>query len=245
MRIILMRHGTCVGLKEQIINGWKDFPLTASGREEPLKAASNIKKLLGNIKIDKAYSSYLSRTYDTAKIFCEALNYNGIIKQDIRINERHYGMFQGMSKDDAKAFKEFNTLSESYTRLDNRLVKENDIRHDTLLNEYSMKLKKPIKKIEDIIPRSESILDVENRTLDFLLNEVLIKANDKKTILIVSHANPVKLITKYMEKLSYKQTTKLRFATCGMKIYDLRYKDDNYEIIAEYNINKEWDESKK
>ena len=243
MRIILMRHGTCIGLKEDIINGWRDYPLTAKGKEEPVKAAANIQKLLGNVKISKAYSSYLIRTYDTAKIFSEALKYRGKVKQDLRLNERHYGMFQGMNRYDARAFKEYNTLSESDKRLDNRLVPENDIRHDMLLNEYSLKLRKPIKKIEDIIPRSESILDVEKRVIDFLESEIFIKENENKTILIVSHANPVKLIAKYIEKLTYKNTNKLRFATCGMKVYDIRFNNENFEVLAEYNINKEYEEN--
>ena len=241
MRVILMRHAYCKGLKEGIINGWRDFPLTAKGREEPITAAENIVKLLGKIKIDKAYSSYTSRTYDTAVIFTETLKFKGRVKQDLRLNERHYGMFQGMSKEDARAFKEYNTLSESDKRLDNKLVPENSVRRAATLNEYSEKLKKPVKKIESIIPYSESILDVEQRVSQFIDEQVLIPENENKTILIVTHANPAKLIAKKLEKLTYKKTSKLRFATCAMKIYDMRYVDNNYEIVSEYNINKEWE----
>ena len=241
MRIILMRHGYCKGLKEGVINGWRDFPLTSKGRLEPITAAENIQKLLGQVKIDKAYSSYLSRTYETAKIFSETLKFKGKVKQDLRLNERHYGMFQGMSKEDARAFKEYNTLSDSEKRLDNRLVPENNVRRATTLNEYSEKLKKPVKKIESIIPYSESILDVETRVHEFINEQVLIPENENKTILIVTHANPAKLIVKELEKLTYKQTCKVRFATCGMKIYDMRYKNNSYEIVSEYNINKEWE----
>lgn len=241
MRIILMRHGHCKGLDEGVINGWRDFPLTAKGRHEPVQAAKNIEKLLGKVKIDKAYSSYLSRTYDTADIFSKELNYKGKIKQDIRLNERHYGMFQGMKKEDAKAFKEYNTLSDSEKRLDNRLVPENNVRRDATLNEYSMKLKKPIKKIENIIPYSESVLDVEKRINEFLDNEIFIKANENKTILIVTHANPAKLITKRIDNLTYKKTSKVRFATAALKIYDMRYNGSDFEVVSEYNINKEWE----
>lgn len=241
MRVILMRHGYCKGLKEGIINGWRDFPLTPKGRQEPLNAAQNIVKLLGQVKIDKAYSSYMSRTYDTAAIFGEALKFKGKIKKDLRLNERHYGMFQGMTKEDARAFKEFNSLSDSDKMLDNRLVPENNIRRAATLNEYSVKLKKPVKKIESIIPYSESILDVEKRTSEFIEQEILIPENENKTILIVTHASTAKLMVKKFEDLSYKQTSKLRFATCAMKIYDMRYVDNNYEIVSEYNINKEWD----
>ena len=241
MRIILMRHGYCKGLKEGVINGWRDFPLTPKGRKEPITAAENITKLLGKVKIDKAYSSFMSRTYDTAMIFCETLKFNGKIKQDLRLNERHYGMFQGMKKTDARAFKEYNTLSDSEKRLDNRLVPENNVRRAATLNEYSEKLRKPVKKIESIIPYSESILDVENRISEFIDEQILTSENQNKTIVIVSHANPLKLIAKKLEGLTYKKTSKLRFATCAMKIYDMRYKDNNYEIVSEYNINKEWE----
>jgi len=236
-----MRHGCSKGVKEQVINGWRDFPLTAKGRKEPIEAAEAVTKLLGNVKIDKAYSSYMSRTYDTAEIFTSALNYKGKIKKDLRLNERHYGMFQGMKKEDAKAFPEYNTLSDKRVDINNRLVPENDIRHHSTLNEYSEKLRLPIKKLENIIPRSESILDVETRLGNFL-DEILVPENENKTILIVTHANPIKLIAKKLQNLTYKKIADLRFATGAMKIYDMRYdKNHGYEIVTEYNINKEWE----
>lgn len=235
-----MRHGHCQGLNKGIINGWKDFPLTSKGKKEPVTVAKSITKLLGNVTIDKAYSSYLSRAYDTASIFCSELKSKTKIIQDIRLNERHYGLFQGMSREQAKQYKEYNTLSESYGSLANRLLPEPEWKRIETLNEYSQKLKKTSKKLESIIPNGESILDVEARTNDFM-KDILVKENKDKTILIVTHANPVKLIAKELEKLSYKKTSDLRFATCGMKIYDMRYVDGHYEIETEYNINKEWE----
>lgn len=240
MRLILMRHGYCKGIKEEVINGWRDLPLTAKGKKEAEESANTITKLLNNVKLDKAYSSFVSRTYDTAAFFCKALGYTGNIKQDIRLNERHYGMFQGMRKEDAKAFPEYNTLSDEEINLNNKLVPENDLRYYNTLNEYSAKLKLPIKKLEEIIPRSESILDVEKRIESFF-DELLIPENKDKTILVVTHANVLKLIVKKIEKLTYKEASKLRFSTAAMKIYDMRYdKNHGYEIIAEYNVNKEW-----
>lgn len=239
MRLIFMRHGDCKGIKEGVINGWRDYPLTAKGKQEAVIAAKDIQKLLGKIKINKAYTSYLSRTYDTSKIFLDSLGYKGKIEKDLRLNERHYGMFQGMKRTEAKAFPEYNTLSENKLDLENRLIPEDDLRHQMTLNEYSEKLRKTISKIEDIIPRSESILDLEKRLNEFL-DEILITENENDTILIVTHANPLKLISKRMQNLTYKKMSELRFATCALKIYDLRYsKEDGYEVLTEYNINKE------
>ena len=148
MRLIFMRHADCKGIKEGVINGWRDYPLTAKGKKEPLTAAKDIQMLLGTVKLDKVYTSYLSRTYDTACIFAGALNYKGKIVRDLRLNERHYGMFQGMKRDDAKAFPEYNTLSEKKLDLENKLVPENELRHCATLNEYSEKLGLTIKKLE-------------------------------------------------------------------------------------------------
>ncbi len=239
MRLIFMRHADCKGIKEGVINGWRDYPLTAKGRKEPVTAAKDIQMLLGQVKIDKVYTSYLSRTYDTGKIFADELNYKGKIVKDLRLNERHYGMFQGMKRTDAKAFPEYNTLSEKKIDLENRLVPENELRRCATLNEYSEKLNLPIKKLENIIPRSESIFDVEKRLNEFL-DEILVPANEKNTIVIVTHANPLKLISKRLQNLTYKKMAELRFATCALKIYDLRYsKQDGYEVLTEYNINKD------
>ena len=241
MRLIIMRHGHCKGINEGVINGWRDFPLTAKGRKESVEAAKAITKLLGNIKIDAAYSSFVSRTYDTADIFSKALNYKGKITKDIRLNERHYGMFQGMKREDAKAFQEYNTLSGERIDVNNRLVPENDIRYHSTLNEYSEKMNIPIRKLENVIPRSESILDVEKRLGEFL-DEILVSKNMDKTILVVTHANPIKLIAKKLENVTYKRAGEMRYSTAALKIYDMRYdKTFGYEIIAEYNINKEWE----
>ena len=71
-----------------------------------------------------------------------------------------------------------------------------------------------------------------------LLENMLEK--DKKTILVVTHANPLKLISKRMENLSYKKMAELRFSTSALKIYDLRLdKENGYEVLTEYNINKD------
>lgn len=242
MKLIIVRHGKCEGLKEHITNGWRDFPLTKEGIEESKLAGVNLKNKYKDIKFDKVYTSYISRTYDTAKNILKVLSDNNIkIIQDIRLNERHYGFFQGMKKEESIKYKEYNTLSNSYKKLDNKLIELTDEEYIKQLKEYEKKLNISMDKLKDLLPRSESIKDVELRVKDFL-NDILVKENKDKTILIVTHANPIKLITKEIEKLTYKETTKLRFATCGMKIYDLDYniKTNRYVIKNIENINAEW-----
>lgn len=234
MKLIVMRHGSCVGLKDNIINGWLDFPLTPEGKKEVQEKA----KYLNGEVIDKAFSSYLSRTYDTAKIILSSLNQELKVEQDIRLNERHYGAFQGMTRKEAYENSRYNTLSVSADRLNNRLIPIDDDKYDEQLTEYSKKMM--VSKDKLSLPRSESILDVESRVISFMKEKVFVPENHNKTILIVGHANTVKLITKYIENLSYEETSKLRFATCGMNIYDIGYKNSEIKILDVKRINDEY-----
>ena len=234
MKLIIMRHSDCVGLKDNIINGWLDLELTDEGKEKAWQKA----QLLKVEKIDMAFSSYLSRTYDTANIVIKALGQNIKVEQDIRLNERHYGAFQGMEREKAYKSPSYNTLSTSADRLNNRLIPIDDEKYNEQLIEYSKKLGIPKDKLS--LPRSESIIDVETRVLAFLKEKVFIPENEDKTILVVGHANTVKLITKYIESLSYEETSKLRFATCGMNIYNVEYKDSKINVLNIQRINDEY-----
>ncbi len=234
MKLIIMRHSDCVGLKDNIINGWLDLELTDEGKKKAWQKA----QLLKVEKIDVAFSSYLSRTYDTANIVIKALGQNIKVEQDIRLNERHYGAFQGMERENAYKISSYNTLSTSADRLNNRLIPIDDERYNKQLTEYSKKLGIPKDKL--LLPRSESIIDVETRVLSFLKEKVFIPENEDKTILVVGHANTVKLITKYIESLNYEETSKLRFATCGMNIYNIEYKDSKINVLNIQRINDEY-----
>lgn len=234
MKLIVMRHGTCQGLKDSIINGWLDYPLNKHGIYE----AETVAKVLKDYNIDKAYTSYLMRAYDTARYIFQKLSNTGQIVKDIRLNERHYGAFQGLKRKEAYKYPEYNTLSLSADRLDNKLIPLNDVDYEEQSKEYSQKLNVGVDELK--LPRAESILDVEKRVNNFLDKEILLKKNKDKTILIVSHANVVKLISKRIENLTYEQTTKLRFATCGMKIFDMDITGSKVVVNSVLNINKEW-----
>ena len=239
MKLIIMRHGECVGLDKSIINGWRDFPLTENGKAQAKEAANKLKEIANIGKIDKVFSSYLMRTRDTAKIIADEFG-NLCVKQDIRLNERHYGFFQGMKREDAYKYPEYNTLSLSADRLDNTLIPLSDEAYEKQIEEYSIKLSMPKEQLYGILPRSESILDVEERLISFLEENIFVEDNIEDTILIVGHANTVKLTVGYIEKLPFEEMTKLRFGTCGMTIYDLEYINREYVITDILHLNDEY-----
>ena len=61
--LILIRHGESVWNLENRFTGWFDVGLTPKGKEEAETAGKLIKNL--NIEIDKYFTSYQKRAYET------------------------------------------------------------------------------------------------------------------------------------------------------------------------------------
>ncbi len=122
MRIILLRHGECLANIEDVFPGQVDSPLSRLGIEQAECAA----KYLKNFKIDKIYSSDLSRAIMTA----EATNaYFGLdIIIDERLREINGGDWQ---------MKKYDSLSSLYPE-DYRLWKT-DTANSTPTNGESVK----------------------------------------------------------------------------------------------------------
>ena len=226
--------------KEGKINGWLDYPLTDEAEEKIQIAATKLKDTISGIRFDEAYSSYLSRTYFTAQKILAKLHCSCEVVQDIRINERCYGAFQGMTRKEARLDKNYETLSNYPVDVTKRLAPMSDEDYMKLVKEYSQKLNICYKDAMTIVPRSESIAEVEERIAEFL-EEILVRDNNKKNILVVSHANTVKLMAKYIENLDYLQTSKLRFAEWGLNLYDIQIKDNGSFFVNNiYRINDEY-----
>ena len=114
-KLILVRHGKSLWNKENRFTGWIDIDLDIAGEKEAEDAGKQIRKK--NIAIDLAYSSIFKRAYKTGKIILDVLAQKNIeIKQDWRLNERHYGKLQGLNKSEIE--KEYGTKQISLWRRD-------------------------------------------------------------------------------------------------------------------------------
>lgn len=91
-KIYLARHGQDEDNARAILNGHRDKPLTALGKEQAELFAKNIKEL--DLKIKKVYSSPLQRAYNTALAATEILGLDNPEKLDLLI-ERDFGTMTG------------------------------------------------------------------------------------------------------------------------------------------------------
>ena len=91
--IILIRHGECEGNREGLFRGRWDFPLNDNGK---LQAQAIAKEIFANFKLDKIYSSPLSRALETARSISKATGAQIEIRNGF--NNISLGLWEGKPK---------------------------------------------------------------------------------------------------------------------------------------------------
>jgi broad specificity phosphatase PhoE len=92
MNLVVVRHGQTDWNIEERYQGQVDIPLNATGRSQ----ADTLKRDLARIDFDRAYSSPLSRAFETARIIANELE----VIPDERLAEIHHGSWQGYTRSD-------------------------------------------------------------------------------------------------------------------------------------------------
>ena len=101
-KIVFMRHGESTWNRENRFTGWTDVDLTEQGMAEA-RAAGKILKDEG-YSFDLAYTSVLKRAVRTLWLTMDEMDLMWIpVKNDWRLNERHYGALQGLDKAETAA----------------------------------------------------------------------------------------------------------------------------------------------
>lgn len=112
--LVFIRHGTTEWNRERRIQGHIDSPLSELGRRQ----ADQLAQALARAPLAAVYTSDLIRAVDTARPLAAALGRE--LQVDVRLRERHFGLFQGHTYDEAEAkwpqeFARFTRREPSYT----------------------------------------------------------------------------------------------------------------------------------
>jgi len=100
--VVLIRHAQSQWNRENRFTGWADPSLTDAGVAEGKQAGDCLHRL--GYRFDAAYSSVLQRARMTLDILLGSLGQLELPQQrDWRLNERHYGILQGLDKAEATA----------------------------------------------------------------------------------------------------------------------------------------------
>ena len=100
--VVMLRHAQSQWNLENRFTGWADPPLTEAGVAEAKQAGAYLRE--HGFQFDVAYSSRLQRAIHTLDVLLDCLGQHDMLRYtDWRLNERHYGMLQGIDKAAATA----------------------------------------------------------------------------------------------------------------------------------------------
>lgn len=241
LKVILLRHGQSELNHENIFCGWIDAKLTEKGKTQARNAASLIQDYCrknGASLPQVGYTSRLVRTQQTMEVMLEEMGLEGFyevvastdykfketldknvvkVLQTWRLNERHYGSWQGQRK--PQILKEYGKEQYMYIRRDyqgkppsadlkREMIQEVDERGSSTGYEFKEPNRHQKYAPEEQngleLPNSESLRDVVERMKPFLKNVVLKIARDHNldSCLMVGHGSSVRSILKILQNIS-------------------------------------------
>ena len=219
MKLILIRHGQSEWNAKNLFTGWIDINLSEKGKKEAKRAGELLKE--ANLYPNICYTSYLKRAIHTAQIALNILEWEHIdVIRNYRLNERHYGNWQGKNKDEVKAeYGEelFMAVRRGYDTPPPPIEPTDD--------DYEKRLPKDDKY--DYIPKSESLKDTRKRVIEYFFEEIFPSLLVYENVMIAAHGNSLRALIMFLEKIEPKDIAKIEVPT-GVPIV--------YELDSELNI---------
>jgi 2,3-bisphosphoglycerate-dependent phosphoglycerate mutase len=213
--LVMIRHGESTWNVEKRFTGWCNVPLTEHG-EADARDAGELMKLRG-LKFDVAFTSGLERAWRTLAI---ALSSSGGSTTEVikswRLNERHYGALQGHLKDCPTLSNNFGSDKVlSYRRswrmpppkMDDPVTLEKldadsvNLARMHLDERYFLRDDSGNEYVRDGYPRTESLMDCEDRVVSYWEDEIKPRIARGERVLIVAHANTIRGLIKTIDNI--------------------------------------------
>lgn len=226
-KIVFMRHGESTWNLENRFTGWTDVDLTEKGVQEA-KAAGRVLKEAG-FTFDVAYTSVLKRAIRTLWLALDEMDMMYLpIKNDWRLNERHYGALQGLDKAETAAKfgdeqvlvwrRSYDTPPPALEEGDER-TSFHDPRYAGLAKEQ--------------IPLTECLKDTVVRVMPCWNDEITPAIRAGKNILISAHGNSLRAIIKMLDNISDTDIVGLNIPNGQPLVYEL---DADLKPIRHYYL---------
>lgn len=224
-RVVLLRHGESVWNKENRFTGWTNVDLSAKGIEEAKKAGELLKK--EGFRFGKAYTSYLKRAIKTLNQVLDVMDLDWIpVEKSWRLNEKHYGMLQGLNKAETAAkYGDEQVLiwRRSYDVPPTPLEK-NDERSPFCDPRYA-------KVVPTFIPLTEALSDAVARTQPYWEDTILPTLMEHDDVLVAAHGNSLRGIIKMLKGISNEDIVSLNLPTAVPYVFEF---DNDLNLVKDY-----------
>ena len=226
-KIVFMRHGESTWNLDNRFTGWTDVDLTEKGVNEA-RAAGQILKQEG-FTFDVAYTSVLKRAIRTLWLALDEMDMMYLpIKNDWRLNERHYGALQGLDKGETAAKygdeqvlvwrRSYDTPPPPLEANDDR-ASFNDPRYAGLPKAS--------------IPLTECLKDAVARVMPAWDEEIAPAIRAGKKIIISAHGNSLRALIKMLDGISDSDIVGLNIPNGQPLVYEL---DADLKPIRHYYL---------
>jgi 2,3-bisphosphoglycerate-dependent phosphoglycerate mutase len=211
--LILLRHGQSRYNLENLFTGWTDVELSDRGVEEAKRAG----RLLAEAKLypDRCYTSWLRRAIHTAQWALREMGWEQIeVCRDWRLNERHYGAWQGRNKEAVKAEvgeERFVQIRRGY-EVPPPALERDDPRHPRFDPKY--RTLDPA-----LLPATESLADTRRRTLACFHERIAPELVRGRTVLVSAHGNSLRSLVMAIEGISPEAITGVEIPTGELICY--------------------------
>lgn len=227
MKLVLIRHGESIWNKENRFTGWKDVGLSEKGIQEAMDAGKILKEQGFAFKV--AYTSYLTRAIKTLWIILEEMDLMWIpVFKSWRLNEKHYGMLQGLNKTEtAEKYGDEQVLiwRRSYSTPPDPLP-ESDHRHPKHDPRYT-------ELTADELPSTEALENTVNRIIPYWENKISRSLIKNKEVLVAAHGNSLRGIVKYLKNMGEDEIIQFNIPTGIPYVFEF---DDNMKLLKDYFI---------
>lgn len=168
-KLVLLRHGQSEWNALGKWTGTTDVSITQKGIDD----SRNLGEKMRETRFDFAYTSQQVRTKETLEAFLSGAGQEKLdFEATAAINERDYGIYTGMKKNDILS-----------------VIGENA--YDQLRRSWDAP-----------VEGGESLKDVYERTIPFYLRIILPRLRYGQNILVVAHGNSLRALIKYIENVS-------------------------------------------
>ncbi len=225
-KLIVVRHGKSLWNVENIFTGWTDVDLASEGIEEAKKAGELLKK--SNLSVDICFSSYLKRAIRTNWIILDTSDMMHIdCIYSWRLNERHYGAWQGRNKDEVK--------KEVGEEMFWKIRRGYDTPPPVLTeNSQHPKFETKYNGIDPaVLPVSESLEDTRKRAVHYFFECIAPQLVKGRTVVVTAHGNSIRALMAQIEDIPPTKISKIEVPTGAPYIYEF---DDNLNLTENYRL---------
>lgn len=186
--LVLVRHGQS---EWNVLGQWTgltDVELTDEGREEARRAA----KVLGDINLQRAYTSRLKRAKHTLDEIVQQLG-NDVIErtEHSELNERDYGDLTGKNKWQVK-----------------------EEHGDEKFNLWRRSWDHPV-------PGGETLKDVSDRVLPFYEQHIVSDLKAGRNVIVAAHGNSLRALIKYLDRVADNDAHEVEIMTGEVLVYEV------------------------